>query len=148
MSPYTVRRTAEGLDPSDRQFLDKFESCAVSPAEFRHRDHVRLAYIYLTLNAPEIALQKTRAGLQRFLVHLGAPPERYHETITRAWLLAIEHFMREAGETKSFEQFAALSPRLLVEGAMETHYTRELLQSEAARQRFLQPDLQPIPPSA
>ena len=148
MNPESMRRTAGELDQSDRQFLAAFESCALTPAEFRHRDHVRLAYIYLTLNDADTALQRMRSGLQRFLAHLGAPASKYHETVTRAWLLAVEHFMREAGETKTFEQFAAASPRLFADGAMETHYTRELLWSEAARQQFVPPDLQPIPPPA
>ena len=143
-----MRRTLEELDPSDREFLHGFESCALSPADFRHRDHVRIAYIYLTLNNADAALAAMRAGLHRFLAHVGAPASKYHETVTRAWLLAVEHFMREAGETKSFEQFAAASPRLFADGAMETHYTRELLWSDAARERFVAPNLQPIPPPA
>ena len=143
-----MRRTIQELDAADRQFLHAFERCALSPAEFRHCDHVRLAYLYLELHGAAAALAEMRAGLQRFLAHVGAPPSKYHETVTRAWLLAVEHFMREAGETKSFEQFAAISPRLFADGAMETHYTRELLWSDAARQRFIPPDLQPIPTAA
>jgi hypothetical protein len=143
-----MRRTRAELDPSDRQFLDAFESCALSAAEFRHRDHVRLAYIYLTLNDADAALAAMRSGLQRFLAHVGAPASKYHETVTRAWLLAVEHFIREAGATASFQQFSAAAPRLFADGAMETHYTRELLWSEAARQQFIPPDLEPIPPTA
>ena len=143
-----MRRTVDELDPSDRKFLEAFESCALSPEEFRHRDHVRLAYIYLSLSDADAALTTLREGLHRFLAHLGAPSSKYHETVTRAWLLAVEHFMREAGPTESFEKFAAASPRLFAEGAMETHYTRELLWSDAARQQFIAPDLQPIPPPA
>ena len=142
-----MRRTRAELDPSDRQFLEAFESCALSSAEFRHREHVRLAYIYLTLNDADAALAAMRGGLQRFLAHVGAPASKYHETVTRAWLLAVEHFMR-AAPTASFEQFAAAASRLFAEGAMETHYTRQLLWSEAARAQFIPPDLEPIPPRA
>ena len=133
------------LDGSDREFLKAFERCELAPGDFHHRDHVRLAYIYLTLHEPDAALDTMRSGLHRFLVHAGAPPSKYHETITRAWLLAVEHFMRAAGPTDSFEQFAASAQPLFTAGAMETHYTRELLSSDAARQRFVEPDLQPIP---
>ena len=148
METSRVRPTREQLDASDRELLGSFESCSLSPAEFRHRDHVRLAYIYLTLHDTDAALSAMRTGLHRFLVHVGAPPTKYHETVTRAWLLAVEHFMREAGPTVRFEQFAASSPRLFAHGAMETHYTPDLLWSEEARQRFVEPDLQPIPPSS
>ena len=138
--------TRDQLDTSDREFLSAFESCEIPAAQFRHRDHLRLAYIYLTLHDVETALTKMRSGLQRFLAHVGAPPTKYHETITRAWLLAVEHFMEAAGATPRFEQFAAAAPRLFAPGAMETHYTAELLGSEEARQRFVEPDLEPIPP--
>lgn len=86
-----------------------------------------------------------RRGLHRFLVHAGAPPSKYHETITRAWLLAVEHFTRAAGPTGSFEQFAASARPLFAPGAMETHYSPALLWSDKARQHFVDPDLQPIP---
>ena len=139
-------RPESRLDASDRGFLRAFESCSLSPAEFRHRDHLRLAYIYLTLHDADAALSAMRRGLHRFLVHVGAPPTKYHETVTRAWLLAVEHFMREAGRTANFEEFAQSSSRLFAQGAMETHYTPEHLWSDEARQRFVEPDLQPIPP--
>jgi hypothetical protein len=137
-----MRRT---LYRSDREFLEAFERCELPPATFHHRDHVRLAYIYLTLHEPDAALEMMRSGLHRFLVHAGAPASKYHETITRAWLLAVEHFMRAAGPTDSFEQFAASASPLFAPGAMETHYTPELLSSDTARRRFVEPDLQPIP---
>ena len=140
-----ARRTVDQLHASDRQFLDAFERCEIPAAEFRHRDHVRLAYIYLTLHDVDSALSTMRAGLHRFLAHVGAPASKYHETITRAWLRAVEHFIHTAGPTRSFEQFAASAPQLFEAGAMETHYTRELLRSEEARERFVEPDLQPIP---
>ena len=141
-----MRGAVSEVSPGDREFLNAFERCEIAPENFRHRDHVRLAYIYLTLHDIDAALSAMRTGLHRFLAHVGAPPTQYHETVTRAWLLAVEHFMREAGETSSFEQFAAAAPRLFAQGAMETHYTPELLWSEEARARFVEPDLQPIPP--
>ncbi len=141
-----MRPSANQIDASDREFAAAFERCELAPASFHHRDHLRLAYIYLTDDDVDMALTTIRAGLHRFLAHVGAPASKYHETITRAWLLAVEHFMREAAPTASFEEFAAAAPRLFAPGAMETHYTSELLWSEEARTRFVEPDLQPIPP--
>ena len=139
-------RTRDELDASDREFLQAFESCALAPADFGHRDHVRLAFIYLSLHDADTALEAMRSGLHRFLAHVGAPASKYHETITRAWLLGVEHFMEATGATTSFEQFATSAPQLFARGAMETHYTAELLRSEEARLRFVAPDLEPIPP--
>ena len=140
-----MRRTRGELDAADREFLQAFEKCELAPANFRHRDHVRLAFIYLSLHDADSALTKMRSGLQRFLARVGAPASKYHETITRAWLLAVEHFMQASDSTASFERFAAAAPRLFAPGAMETHYTAELLGSEEARQQFVAADLEPIP---
>lgn len=133
------------LSESDRRFLQAFESCQLSRGGFRHRDHVRLAYIYLRLHDREQALELLRSGLQRFLAHLGAPPSMYHETLTQAWLLAVDHFLHCTGATHDFDGFAAEAGWLLEKENMRTHYTPELLMSEEARVRFLEPDLEPIP---
>src|SRR5512133_916241 len=101
------------LSPDDSRFLRSFEACELTPATFRHREHLRLAYLYLTLYPFETALQTMRSRLQTFLAHLGAPPTAYHETMTRAWLLAVDHFMHRSGESTSSEDFLATSPALL-----------------------------------
>jgi hypothetical protein len=133
------------LPASDLGFLHAFEACELTPGNFGHREHVRLAYIYLRLYPFDIALQMLRTGLQRLLAHLGAPATLYHETITRAWLLAVSHFMDRTPQTISSEDFLAGSAVLLDKDIMLTHYSRETLLSPSARTEFLEPDLQPIP---
>ena len=133
------------LSPDDSRFLQAFEACELTSATFRHREHLRLAYIYLTLHPFETALQTMRSRLQTFLAHLGAPPTAYHETMTRAWLLAADHFMHRSGAQTSSEDFLAASPALLDKDVMYTHYTPERLKSSAAREGFVEPDLEPIP---
>jgi hypothetical protein len=81
------------LSPADRRFLEAFENCELSAAEFHHREHLRLAYLYCSLQPADAALAAMRRGLQRFLAHVGAPASKYHETMTAAWLLAVQHFM-------------------------------------------------------
>ncbi len=85
------------------------------------------------------------SGLLRLLAHLGAPPSKYHRTLTQSWLLAIRHFMETASPTTSFEQFLETGGLLLDQEIMETHYTSDLLWSAEARGKFVEPDLQPIP---
>lgn len=135
------------LSHDDARFLQAFEACELTSATFRHREHLRLAYIYLTLHPFETALQTMRSRLQTFLAHLGAPPTAYHETMTRAWLLAVDHFMHRSGAQGSSEDFLAASPALLDKAVMYTHYTPERLKSSEARTGFLEPDLAPIPRS-
>ncbi len=133
------------LSDSDREFLADFEACRLTGAEFGHRQHLRLAYSYLARHPFETAAERTEAGLRRLLEHLGAPPEKFHQTQTRAWLLAVQYFMRQAGTNSSFDKFIASARDLLDQRIMETHYTRARLFSDEARARFLSPDLAPLP---
>ena len=133
------------LPAADLDFLNAFEGCEIRPANFRHREHVRLAYIYLRLYSFEVAFEKLRTGLQRLLEHLGAPPSAYHETITRAWLLAVAHFIDAGPLTTSSEEFLMRSAVLLDKDIILTHYTKDTLMSPSARTAFVAPDLQPIP---
>lgn len=88
---------------------------------------------------------KLRSALKAFIRHHGVDKTQYHETITHAWILAVEHVMRQSGPTASSEEFINSNPKLLNSKIMLTHYTRELLFSETARARFVEPDLEPIP---
>jgi hypothetical protein len=133
------------LAESDFGFLRAFETCALTPAEMRHRAHLRLACIYLRLYPFEVALETLRTRLQQFLAYHGAPASAYHETITRAWLLAVQHFMQSAEPVADSEEFVAANPRLLDKEIMGSHYTREVLMSEEARVRFIEPNRAPIP---
>ena len=137
------------LVEADMRFLAAFEACQLSADGFRHRDHVRLAYIYLALYPFETALTKTERGLRKLLAHLGAPASKYHHTVTHAWLLAVQHAMDDAGPTAGFEQFlAAGGAKLLNPAIMRQHYSSAVLSSDDARQRYVEPDLQPFPQPA
>ena len=68
--------------------------------------------------------------------------------VTRAWVLAVRHFMDRFPGTQSAEEFMAHSQRLFDPGVMLTHYTREALLSEAARREYVARDLEPIPVAA
>src|SRR5450432_1088872 len=133
------------LPESDLRFLRAFEACELTAENFRHREHVRLAYIYLRLYPLDVALESLRAGLLRLLTHFGAPASLYHETITRSWLLAVAHFMNAGAPTTDSEDFLANSAVLLDKEIMLTHYKRETLMSPSARAQFIEPDLEPIP---
>lgn len=133
---------------ADRAFLAAFEACEIAPAAFTHREHVRLAYVCLCEAEPDAAHARVRAALKGFISHNGVPPEKYHETITRAWVLAVDHFMQKApAPFDSFGAFIAADSRLLDPSIMLTHYSKERLFSETARAAFVEPDLQSIPPN-
>ena len=132
------------LSSEDRIFVDRFERCELPPP-FTHRDHVRLAYSCLTGSDVDAACDTVKASLLRYLDHHGVDPEKYHETLTRAWLLAVRHFMAITPPARSAEEFLRKQPRLLESRIMLKHYSRERLFSTDARRGFLEPDRLPIP---
>src|SRR5580765_5341691 len=94
------------LSPEDRDFRSAFEACALATSEFTHEAHVRLAYVHLVELDVESAVQRMREGLLRFLEHHGLPRSKFHETITRAWVLAVRHFMERSTSTSSADFIA------------------------------------------
>jgi len=136
-----------GLSADDRRFREAFEACAFPPADFVHRAHVTLAYIYLAEHDTDTAHQLMRRALLAFLQHHGVDVSKYHETITRAWIMAVRHFMDASPGAASSDAFVALNPRLLDSRIMMTHYSAGVLFSDEARAVFVEPDLAPIPPN-
>jgi hypothetical protein len=133
------------LSTNDREFRAAFEAGAFAPANFSHRAHVQLAYVYLAESDVELALERMRAALVSFLSHHGIPATRYHETLTRAWLLGVNHFMHRSPVASSSDDFIARNPILLDSKIMLTHYSADLLFSDQARAGFVEPNLDPIP---
>ncbi len=86
-----------------------------------------------------------RESLVAFLGHHGIDAAKYHETITRAWILAVRHFMDRTPHSDSADAFIDANPVLLDSKIMLTHYSAEVLFSAEARARFIEPDLQQIP---
>ena len=133
------------LSSNDREFRAAFEAGDFAPADFSHRAHVRLAYVYLADSDVDLALERMRAALVGFLSHHGIPATKYHETLTRAWVLAVHHFMHRSPEAASADDFIERNPQLLDSKIMLTHYSAGLLFSDPARAAFVEPDLDPIP---
>jgi hypothetical protein len=132
------------LSPDDHDFRSAFEACTVAPEQFNHEAHVRLAYVYLVESDVESAVQRMRDALLNFLAHNGIPRSKFHETITRAWVLAVRHFMNRSTSTSSAD-FIAKNQVLLDSKIMLTHYSASVLFSPDARSSFMEPDLDPIP---
>jgi hypothetical protein len=125
----------------DEAFLEAFEAANLPEDGFRHRDHVRLAWLYLGRLAPAAALARFSDGLRRFAASRGKAG-LYHETITWAYLLLIHERMQRFGPGESFEAFAAAHPDLLAwrPSILDGLYQAETLASPLARRTFLLPD--------
>jgi hypothetical protein len=106
---------------------------------FHHRDHVRLAWIYLRHQPPLDALARFVGSLKRFAIAKGKPG-LYHETITWAYLLLIHERMHRTA-SDDFEVFATENPDLLARkpSILDQYYDQATLDSDLARRTFLMP---------
>jgi hypothetical protein len=121
----------------DRELVVQFEACTLPPSRFHHRNHVRLAWLYLK-EAPLLeALTRFRTSLQRYAASLGAAA-KYHETITFAFLFLIHERMQRA-DAPTFDDFADANEDLF-DAILLRYYREETLGSELARRVFVWPD--------
>ena len=126
---------------TDREFVEAFESCTLDPSTFHHREHVRLAWIYLGESSLVDALARFARSLKRFATNAGSEG-LYHETITFAFLFLIhERMQRSAAST--FDAFATANEDLFAwkPSILDRYYSAETLQSELARRTFVMPDV-------
>jgi len=126
---------------SDDEFLAAFENAALDVAAFHHSGHVRMAFVYLQRYPALDALRLFSTALARLAAAAGKP-ERYHETITWAYLLLIRERLARARSVQTWEEFSAANPDLLdwPHSVLRRYYRTETLASGLARATFLLPD--------
>jgi hypothetical protein len=122
----------------DPDFLAAFESCSLDAAAFGHAAHVRAGYLYLRAEGFERALGRMRHALQRFAASLGQA-DRYHETITVAYLSLVQERLVERGDGGGWQGFAEANPDLLDRNLLLRFYSPEQLHSPLARKTFVLP---------
>ena len=126
----------------DEALLGGFESARLPAAAFGHAEHVRVAFLYLTRH-PDFgeAAVRFRSALRRFAAAKGVP-DRYHETLTWAYLALIN----ERAHGSSFASSAGFlrsHPELLdAKGGVFSRYydLGAVTRSARARQVFVLPD--------
>jgi hypothetical protein len=127
---------------TDQEFVKAFETCRLPNESFHHRDHLRLAWIYLRTYGRD-ASARIGASIRRYAAFHGKS-DKYHETVTVAWMLLLAEQAASAPEA-SFEQILTQRPELLDKNTLHQYYSPELLASSAARLDFVAPDRKPLP---
>lgn len=123
----------------------RFEDCTFGAGEFRHREHLTVALWYLSQSDAAAAAERMREGLYRFLDHQGVDRQKYHETITLFWVRRARAFLEQAEGQRSLTEIANELIEACNDAALIfTYYSRELIASLAARETWVEPDLQPF----
>ena len=131
---------------NDDEFLAAFEARTIE--ELRHRDHIKIAYLYLRRHPLDEAIAKVRTGLQALAVAWSAPVndlERgYHETMTQAWVRLVHLHLSDCGPAVSADAFCDRHPKLMQKTLLQLFYSRERLITWEAKREFVEPDLAPF----
>lgn len=118
--------------------IEGFESCSLQA--FPHADHVRLTCAYLQRYDPDETLQRLLTGLARLATAKGAP-EKFHYTMTRAWLEIILEARRQHPQSTDGDSLLASCPALADARLLREYYSEHVLSSPAARTGWVPPDL-------
>jgi hypothetical protein len=144
--------TGATVEIGDEQLGEAFAAGTLPAESFHHRQHVRVAWLYVRTHGMPLALEMFSHDLQRFAMAKGAP-HLFHVTITWAYLLLISE-RQTLCPAADWDTFAAQNPDLLTwkPSRLDDYYTPELLWSERARRGFVMPDrlmpANPTPPPA
>jgi len=127
---------------SDDDLISQLEECTLPEQHFHHADHLHAAWAYLTRFPATEAIARFSGAVRRYAASMGKA-DRYHETITWAYLLLInERITRSQDPAKTWQQFAALHSDLFdwKNSILLRYYRQETLNSNLARQVFVMPD--------
>jgi hypothetical protein len=127
---------------TDQELIKQFENGTLPNERFHHREHVRVAFLYLNQYPVLDALLAFSNGLRKF-AQANGKPQLYHETITWAYVFLIKERMARAGEKHGWDDFARDNQDLLAgkDGILSRYYLPETLASDLARGVFVFPDL-------
>ncbi len=118
--------------------IEAFEHGDIEGGGFSHEAHVYVGWLYLNRFPVNEAITRFTAALRRLTAKLGVP-DKYHGTITWFFLLIIADRRNSGGSWSTFRQANAdLFNR--DDNILHRYYSRELLDSDEARQRFVLPD--------
>ena len=127
---------------TDEAFARAFEAGAVTPEEFDHAAHLRVAWVYLReAGSADAALPRMRDAIQRFAAAAGAA-QKYHETITVVWMRVLEGAGAQVPRPCELTELLRQRPELADKNLPMKYYSRERLFSEDARERYVPPDLE------
>lgn len=125
--------------------VKRFELCTTGKDKFTHQSHLTVAVSYLLKYNEEQATVKMRLGLHRLLDHLGVGQEKYHETLTVFWIKTVREVLNHLDQRSSLlAKTNAVIERLGPSRLVFDFYSKDVLESAAARNYWVEPDLKPL----
>jgi hypothetical protein len=136
-------------DSDIRALGERLLACALPREAWTHEAHLG-ACLWLLTERPDIDVDARIATIiRRFNESVGGVNDDYsgyHDSITRAYVAGVRHFLSGTAETGLAARVNALllSPMGTRDWPLR-FYSRDLLFSVPARRGFVEPDLAPLP---
>ncbi|EAR24882.1 hypothetical protein A20C1_06361 [marine actinobacterium PHSC20C1] len=115
---------------NNAELVAAFEAGKISPAQFSHENHVRVAWGLAHRYGKRDGLERLVTGIKALAVRAGKP-DAFHVTLTRAWFDLIT----------AVEDLDA-APELFEKSLIKRFYSAERI--AAGREQWLEPDLHPL----
>jgi hypothetical protein len=124
-------------DAFARELLAKFGG------RFGHREHLHMAWSYLRRDGLPVAVDNAAVFI-RHVAESHGETAKYHDTLTRFWVHVVAVADDRYGATH-FDDLLAAAPHLTDKQLPYRHWSRPVLESQAARTGWVEPDLVPLP---
>jgi hypothetical protein len=127
------------------EVVRRFEACVFQAGEFKHREHLVVILWYLSKFSETEAAARMREGLYKFLDHHKVDRGKYHETITLFWVRKVRALL---AQNERELPLALIANRVIEIGGdaqlIYAYYSQQLINSTAAREGWIEPDLLPL----
>ena len=127
----------------DDEFLRTFLRGWPTGERFGHYEHLRVAWLVIERDGPEVAAEVVGERLRAMAVAQGMAP-LYNETMTRFWIRIIAH-VRDAFSSPTIDEAIRQAPYLLDKSLPQRHWSRRVMFGPASRTQWVEPDLAPLP---
>lgn len=133
-----------GPQPSGPDFFGPLMAEVMSTAaRFGHREHVHLTWLAVRRYGTAAAIGLISDGIRRTARYAGVP-QKYHATVSRAWVELVGFHAAETGEP-GFDAFASHHSALFDKRLLTRFFRPATLAGQPARSGWVEPDLAPFP---
>ena len=99
--------------------------------QFRHRQHINLAFYAVRRYGMPDAVGAICGWIRQIAAYERAP-QKYHHTVSRAWVELVAHHVATDPDCEDFDVFADRNPALLDKRLLSRHYRSSTLATAAA----------------
>lgn len=138
-----MNHSRPGLPDGD-EFRELLAEVMSRAERFGHREHIHLTWLAVRRYGVPGAIPLVCQGIQQTARYAGAP-QKYHATLSRAWVELVGHHAEHDARVGDFDTFAQRNAALLDKRLIARFYQPATLADARARTSWVPPDRAPFP---